>query len=71
MPYRCLIGAGSLGVMCDVSVPYTIALGSGNGAYASRRMVSGGNFLAYNLYTDVARTMIWGAGPQGQGLLVA
>mgnify|MGYP003579933320 CR=1 FL=1 len=38
-------------------------IGSGSGAsFASRRMSSGANLLTYNLFTDAARSSVWGDG---------
>jgi spore coat protein U-like protein len=43
-----------------------IALSTGGGgAYASRRMSNGASNLTYQLYSDAARTMIWGNGTAG------
>lgn len=53
---------GNANVTCDVATSYTIALGPGNGTFINRRMLSGSNELLYNLYTDAARTIVWGDG---------
>jgi spore coat protein U-like protein len=43
-----------------------IALSTGGGgSYANRRMISGASNLTYQLYSDAARTMIWGDGTAG------
>jgi spore coat protein U-like protein len=60
-----LDGVGSIGVTCDVSTAYSIALSPGSGSFASRSMASGANQLNYNLYTDAARTTVWGDGTSG------
>jgi spore coat protein U-like protein len=53
---------GSITVNCtDVSL-YSVALSTGNGTYSQRRMVSGDNYLAYNLYRDAACQQVWGDG---------
>jgi spore coat protein U-like protein len=40
-----------------------IALSPGSsGTYTARTLMSGSNQLSYNLYTDAARTQIWGDG---------
>lgn len=44
----------------------TVSLGAGSsGTYASRRMRNGANNLQYNLYTDSARSTVWGNGSGG------
>jgi len=60
-----LDGVGHVTVTCDVSTSYTIALSQGNGTYAVRLMNSGPHQLAYNLYTDVSHTTVWGDGSSG------
>jgi spore coat protein U-like protein len=53
---------------CSAGAPYTISLNAGTGAgatFASRRMTSGPNALAYTLYTDAGRSIIWGDGTSG------
>jgi spore coat protein U-like protein len=52
-------------VTCTGASSYTIAMNVGTGAaatFAERRMTSGGSTLVYSIYTDVARTTIWGDG---------
>lgn len=42
------------------------ALGAGgSGSYATRRMSNGASNLNYNLYTNSARTIVWGNGSGG------
>lgn len=54
--YRC--SRGNLSI--------TIALGTGGGGtFTPRRMVRGGEGLAYNFYLDASRTVIWGDGSGG------
>lgn len=44
----------------------TVRMGSGNyGTIAARKMASGVNRLDYNIYSDAARTAIWGDGSGG------
>jgi spore coat protein U-like protein len=53
----------SILVTCTLGAGYTVALNAGataGGSYTQRRMASGGDTLSYNLYTDAARTSIWG-----------
>ncbi len=59
---------GGLAVTCTNGTAWTASagVGAGSGAsFASRRMTSGGNLLAYNLYTNAARTNVWGNGTAG------
>jgi spore coat protein U-like protein len=65
-------GTGNVGVTCLAvsagTASYTIALNKGSGTFAQRTMLSPGPpaySLNYNLYTDNARTMIWGDGTAG------
>ncbi len=47
-------------------IPYSISLSRGNsGTYTDRRLISGSEFLLYNLYRDAARTIVWGDGTGG------
>lgn len=51
------------GGVAGLLIPFNIAISTGNGAsYANRRMKSGANQLAYNLYTDASYTSVWGDG---------
>lgn len=57
----------SLSVQCTNTTPYTVALDAGTNAggpgnFSARAMSSGANTLAYQLYTDVGRTTVWGDG---------
>ncbi len=60
---------GSVRVTCGgvagLLIPYRVDIGTGGGSYAARRMNSGANTLAYNVYTDTNRTQIWGNGTGG------
>lgn len=63
---------GMVSIACDnpamepETVTYSLQLGpSGNGQRASRAMQSGGEVLRYNLYTDAARSQVWGDGSEG------
>jgi spore coat protein U-like protein len=60
-----LDGAGDIGVSCDVSTPFTVRLSAGSGTIDQRVMTAGTSQLKYNLYTDSARTTIWGDGVTG------
>jgi spore coat protein U-like protein len=62
--------AGTVTVTCSAPVSalvlYTIRLDGGTGGViASRRMANGTSYLPYQLYTDAARTAIWGDGTGG------
>lgn len=47
-------------------VGFTVALSAGgSGSYAQRRLRAGTPVLNYNLYTDTARSRIWGNGSNG------
>jgi spore coat protein U-like protein len=56
----------TIGVRCTNGVPFQIALsGGGSGSVANRQMTSATvptEKLAYQLYTDAARTIVWGDG---------
>jgi spore coat protein U-like protein len=60
-----LDSAGRVDVSCVPSAGYTISLSAGLGSYAARQMASGPDRLEYNLYTDFARTIVWGDGTGG------
>lgn len=61
------VSCSLLGVI-SLLVSYEIRLSSGeSGSYFPRRIYSGLYDLAYNLYTDSARTIIWGDGSGGTG----
>lgn len=57
--------ATSLTVTCETSTSYTVALGEGSASFADRRMQSAAHTLAYNLYTDASRNVVWGDGTAG------
>ena len=60
-----LDSAGRVDVSCVPSAGYTISMSAGLGSYSTRMMASGPDRLEYNLYTDFARTMVWGDGTPG------
>jgi spore coat protein U-like protein len=50
-------------IQCTNTTPYTIGLdaGTGTGAtVATRRLTGGGATINYSLYSDAARTSVWG-----------
>ncbi|HEY0954197.1 MAG TPA: spore coat U domain-containing protein [Roseateles sp.] len=67
---------GSVRVQCGgvagLLIPFNIAISAGgSGSYVNRRMKSGINTLAYNLYTDASYTTIWGDGSAASQLISA
>jgi spore coat protein U-like protein len=65
-------GSGTVSVRCSlvgllsIGVQYTIQLSPGSsGSYADRHLVNGARALRYNLYTDGARSSVWGNGSAG------
>ena len=62
--------AGNVAVTCmgkaGERVVYSIALSAGGGAFPVRRMIGASSFqLTYNIYTNAARTLVWGDGSSG------
>lgn len=58
-----LDGVGNVNVSCDASVSFTVSLSTGSsGTFDPRRMAAGTDYLNYNLYSDAARTTVWGDG---------
>ena len=58
-------GTGGISVTCTNGTAWTAAADAGTGTGATllnRRMSAGGNLLNYSLFTDAARTSIWGNG---------
>jgi spore coat protein U-like protein len=69
-----LDGTGNVQVSCSnlvsILVNYTISLSTGtSGTYSSRQMTNGADVLSYNLYTNAARTIVWGNGADGSSTL--
>jgi spore coat protein U-like protein len=61
-------GTGSVSVTCTSGTAWTAAAdaGAGLGAdLATRKMADGANLLDYSLFTDSARTQLWGDGVEG------
>ena len=63
---------GQVTVTCvgviSLAVNYTISLSTGlANSYAPRKMAFGSSRLNYNLYTNNARTTVWGNGSNGTG----
>lgn len=60
----------SCGGVVGLLIPFNIALSPGSSAsYSGRRLRSGGNTLAYNLYTDATYTTVWGDGSSATQLV--
>ena len=64
-------GVGSINVNCsDNGMTYAVSLNPGqSNTYSSRVMKSGANSLYYNLYTSVARNVVWGDGTSGSSVI--
>lgn len=60
-----LDGVGNININCDVATAFVVSLGPGNGTVADRRMNGGAAQLAYNLYKDSTRLIVWGEGLDG------
>ena len=61
-----LDGTGSVRLDCSNYGTVNVALDDGNAtSYATRRMSNGTDLLPYQLYTDNARSTIWGDGATG------
>jgi spore coat protein U-like protein len=62
---------GTVTVTCEVLlvglfVSWTVTLSTGSsGTYSVRQLQSGAHTLSYNLYTNSARTSVWGDGTNG------
>lgn len=56
-------------VTCPADTPFSMAASAGNGSYVERRMTSGSSWLAYQLYVEASRTLIWGDGTAGTGVI--
>ncbi len=58
---------------CSVNTPLTVEIsdGTSSNALARTMLTGGGDPLAYNLYTDIARSTIWdeGSGAAGTGVV--
>ncbi|MEI9849937.1 MAG: spore coat U domain-containing protein [Sphingomonas sp.] len=63
--------AATITVTCDAETAFEIALGPGAGSYAARTMTGGAEAMAYNLYIDPQRTVVWGDGTEGTSTVSA
>lgn len=60
--------SSTVAVTCTGSSSYTVALGVGSGSgasFATRKMTYGAETLNYSIFTDAARTTVWGDGTSG------
>jgi len=53
---------GSVTVTCDAPAAYSIGIHGGFTGTLARAMTAGSHQLAYNLFADAARTVVWGDG---------
>ncbi|MFN3944103.1 MAG: spore coat U domain-containing protein [Allosphingosinicella sp.] len=59
-------GVGTINLGCHPSASPVISIDAGgSGSFAPRRMQNGVHRLNYNLFTNVARTIVWGNGSGG------
>ena len=57
---------GNILYFCQGGASPAIAVSAGSaGSFSPRGMVAMGDVLAYNLYADAARTVVWGDGTSG------
>ncbi len=64
---------GGISVTCTNGTAWTAKAGAGGGTGASitaRKMMAGVELLNYGLYTDTARTLVWGDGTTGNGVTI-
>jgi spore coat protein U-like protein len=55
------LATGSFDVRCTNGLPYDVTLSDGlNPVGDTRRMAAGGEFIAYELYSNPGRTIVWG-----------
>ncbi len=63
-----LDSTGQVSVNCTGVASYTVTMNAGihgGGSFVGRRMSNGQSALSYQLYSDAARTMVWGDGSGG------
>lgn|SRR5512135_753398 len=62
-----LDGASTINVKCTTGTGYTVDLSAGasSPSLTNRKLVNGTDLLSYNLYSNAARTSIWGDGANG------
>lgn len=57
--------ATTLSVTCPSDTAYVATANAGTGSYTDRRMNGSQGNLAYQLYTEASRTLVWGDGSAG------
>lgn len=61
--------SGTISVSCTGNsgdaVSYSLLLSAGDGTFSSRAMAGSAVPLQYNLYSDIARSQVWGDGTAG------
>lgn len=60
-----------LTLQCTNTTPLTLSASAGTGSLAQRQLASGVNRLNYNLFTNSARTAVWGDGTGGTSTIAA
>jgi spore coat protein U-like protein len=62
---------GRIAVQCSGgAISYAMMLNAGeNGSFVTRRMRHLDSYLNYNVYTNSAKTLIWGDGTQGSNII--
>lgn len=61
-------GSGTIDVTCTNETPWTVSADAGQAqgaTFGARKLVNGLNQLSYALYTNSARTTVWGDGVAG------
>ena len=58
-----------LTVTCPSDTSFSAAASAGNGTFAERRMTSGSSALAYQLYVEASRSLVWGDGTAGTSVI--
>lgn len=69
-----VLGTGGVEIACTNGSSWTATadVGGGSGAtFATRRMTSGTDTLNYSLFTDSARTIVWGDGSSSTGVIAS
>ena len=60
-----LDATGGITYTCSTQMAVVIVMTTGDSGSFDRRMASGSDTLAYNMYVDSARTKVWGDGALG------